>query len=73
MIDFHELEQALPPLASAHDLVKVGVYGSVKTAANDRWAGLGPEYIRLQHRVRYPRSSVLTWLKKKARPMKAGV
>lgn len=62
-----ELERALPPLASAKDLVEAGVYGCTKSASNDRWLGYGPDYIRLQHRVRYPRSAVILWIKKKAR------
>ena len=73
MIDFAcELEQALPPFASADDLVRVGIYGSVKTAANDRWAGRGPDFIRLQRRVRYPRSSVISYVERNARQMKVG-
>jgi hypothetical protein len=63
---FADLERALPPLASTKDLVTTGVYGSSKSAANDRWAGRGPAYVKIQRRIRYPRHEVISWLKQKA-------
>jgi hypothetical protein len=62
-----DLENTLPPLSSADDLVKAGVYGCIKSASNDRYVGKGPEYIRLQRRIRYPRKAVIKWIEGKVR------
>lgn len=41
---------------------------SLKTLANWRWAGVGPEFVKLSARVvRYRRSDVLAWLKESSR------
>lgn len=59
------IEDQLPALATAEDLVQVGIFRSVATINRLRKAGKAPEYIRLSDRlIRYPRAAVITFLSK---------
>ena len=56
------LEANLKPLNTPADLVRVGIFRTVKTAANRRSNGTGPEYIKLPGgAIVYPDEAVLEW------------
>lgn len=58
------IEDQLPALASAEDLVQVGIFRSVATINRLRKEGKGPDYIRLSDRlIRYPRTGVIKFLR----------
>lgn len=62
-----EISDVLKPLSSANDLVKLGLVGSVKSLANQRCYGTGPDYIKLKGAgVRYPKQGIIAWLKRDA-------
>ena len=59
-----DIEKKLPPLATAEDLVRAGLFPSISTVNRLRSMGKGPGYFRLSDRlVRYPRESVVKFLK----------
>ncbi|MCL7486655.1 MAG: hypothetical protein M8357_00585 [Desulfobulbaceae bacterium] len=60
-----EIQEKLQPLNSPEDLVKLGLAGSVKTLANKRSVGTGPDYVRIKGvGIRYPKQSTIDWLKR---------
>jgi hypothetical protein len=59
-----DIADHLKPFNTATDLVKLGISNSVKSLANKRYSGDGPDFIRIKGTgVRYPKESVLRWLK----------
>lgn len=57
-------EKILPPLASAVDLVNLGIFPTISTVNRLRILGKGPAYLKLSERiVRYPKDSVIKFLK----------
>lgn len=53
----------LKPLSTADDLVILGLAKSVKTLANKRHDGSGPDFIKLPGSgIRYPKDGVIKWL-----------
>ncbi len=59
-----EIAESLKPLSSAKELVEVGVAGSEKTLANDRYHGRGIDFIRVRGRVLYSKGAILDALKR---------
>lgn len=60
---FEEIRRKLPDLASAEDLVSLGIFPSISTVNRLRIKGVGPSYIRLSDRlVRFPKNSVIKYL-----------
>jgi hypothetical protein len=62
-----ELASSLKPFSSAEELVDLGVLASSKSAANMRWRGEGPAFVKCKGvGLKYPRAAVITWLRDKA-------
>jgi len=60
-------EDQLRPLNTSEDLVELGLFRSLKTAANIRCAGGGPDFLRIRGGgIRYPKEAVLKWLEKQS-------
>lgn len=65
---FDEIRNKLPDLASAEDLVSLGIFPSISTLNRLRIKGIGPSYIRFSDRlVRYPKESVIEYLEDRMR------
>jgi len=51
-----------PEFLSTHDLIDLGIYPSVNAAYEDRIRGSSPKYIKLHHKILYPKKSVIEFL-----------
>lgn len=61
-----EIESRLPELSSSTDLVQVGLYSSEAALCKSRQRGDTPAFIKMSAgRIRYPRKSVIDFLKKR--------
>jgi hypothetical protein len=61
-----QLEEKIPELASAADLVKLGIFSSEAALCKARKCGISPDFIRFSKgRIRYPRMSVITFLRER--------
>lgn len=61
-----DLEEQLKPLNAPADLVALGLAGSTKTLSNKRYEGKGPNFLRLNGSILYPKSAILEWLRNEA-------
>lgn len=62
-----KLEDSLPTFLSPHDLVTLGIAGSHSGLGAERKNGQGIPFIKIgPRRIRYPRDSVLTFLRENA-------
>lgn len=56
----------IPKLLTAADLVELGVFSCAQTAAEARYSGRGPKFLKLGEgrtgRIRYREQDVLEWL-----------
>lgn len=60
------LEKNLPEMPDTSDLIKFGIFPTANSAANNRRSGNCPEYIQINKRnFRYPKKSVIEWVRTK--------
>jgi len=62
------IEAKIPDIASATDLVNLGLFPSRWALAQQRTRGTGPEFLKLgQRTILYPKEAVIAWLRDKAK------
>lgn len=60
-----KLEEILPELVTAKDLVKIGIYRTEQAAYSARQKGKSPPYIRIPSRgIVYPKQGIIDFLEK---------
>lgn len=60
---FKKLQDLLPEICTAQNLVEAGLYKSVQAAMYNRKVKRSPPYFRVNKKVFYPRDGVLQWLR----------
>jgi hypothetical protein len=58
---FSKLDK-LPEFLSSHDLVALGLFPSDDAVYLSRYRGVGPDYVKLERKILYPKSAVITFL-----------
>jgi len=63
MVDIIKNIEFMPDLLSPIDLVKIGLFGSRNAACMARVNGKSPDWIKVGGRIRYPKTSVIDFIK----------
>jgi len=63
--NIHSSLEKLPEFLSSEDLVKLGIYSSIDAAYQARAAGHSPSFIKLNHKIIYPRKAVIEFLERR--------
>lgn len=51
-----------PEFLMSHHLVELGLYGNLGAVRSARWRGSGPDYIKLQKKILYPKKNLIKFL-----------
>jgi len=61
--------ESFPPFLTTNDLITIGIYASADVAFRTRKFGKGPDYVKMNRLILYPKASLIEYL---ARHMKKG-
>lgn len=62
---FEKIEKNYPELLRTRDLIAIGLYSAACVAWTARKNNKGPEYVRLDGKIVYPKAGVIEFLKEK--------
>ncbi len=60
--------QQMPEYLSTQHLIQLGIYPSIDAAYQARINGYSPEYIKLRHKILYPKRSIIEFLTNRTKP-----
>jgi len=58
----------MPDYLSTQHLIQLGIYPSIDAAYQARLNGFSPQYIKLRHKVLYPKKAVIDFLASRTQP-----
>jgi len=61
-----EAIEEFPEFLTSEDLINLGIYISVNAAYQARVDGSSPKYIKLKHKILYPKKALIEFLQSRA-------
>jgi len=68
MNNYQELLKDYPLFMTPLDLVEAGLYISTDAAYLARMRGHGPSFVKLKHKVLYPKTAIIKFLEQRTTP-----
>lgn len=65
--------EQMPDYLSTQHLIQLGIYPSIDAAYQARVNGFSPQYIKMRHKVLYPKQAVIDFLESRIQSSKSNI